>query len=205
MVEQNHRLPQDPNLSVKSRRCYQRVMSGIERGGRFRFVTLTSTKGGNDDVHRHFRALVMRLRRRGLIQGYIQVKEYTKSGLLHMHVIFRGSYIDQAYLSQVWEELHGAKIVYIQRIRPIKSKSNLANEMAKYMSKEFAHRYSWDWKWVWRGFCHDWKELKKAAWDILVDGQAMSMRQIIFYWRWCLRRGRFVHPDDITLQDFGLA
>ncbi|GAH90850.1 unnamed protein product, partial [marine sediment metagenome] len=64
--------------------------------------------------------------------------------------------------------------------------------MAKYMSKENAHRYSWDWKWVWRGFCKNWADLKKTAWEFCIDGLAMTMQQIIWYWRFCLHRGRYI-------------
>jgi len=103
-----------------------------------------------------------RLKRRGLVTGYIQVPEFTKSGLAHKHIIMRGSYIDQKVLSDMWLEIHGAKVVDIRKVRNLHGKRQIANEMAKYMAKECALRYSWDWGWVWRGFCQHWQRLKRA-------------------------------------------
>jgi hypothetical protein len=45
---------------------------------------------------------------------YCKVK--TNEGNWVLHVIFRGEYIPQEWLSKTWEELHGAKIVYIEKL-----------------------------------------------------------------------------------------
>ena len=103
----------------------------------------------------------MRLKRRGLLQGYIKVPELSKNGKQHLHVLFRGSYIEQAMISDWWQELHQAKIVDIRKVKGGRNPRQLASYMAKYMSKENIYRYSWNWGWVWRGFCKDWDRLKK--------------------------------------------
>lgn len=182
----------------KSRRCFHRTISGLERGGQFRFLTLTSSKESSPDIHKHFRTLMMRLKRRGLVAGYIQVPEFTKSGLAHKHIILRGKYIDQAVLSAWWQEIHGAKVVDIRRIKAIHGKSRLASEMAKYMSKENALRYSWSWGWVWKGFCNDWASLKKNFDDLMADGLINSFQQLLQFWRLCLHRGAYMDPYDIV-------
>jgi len=94
----------------KSRRCYHRVLSGVERGGTLRFLTLTSSNESPDTCQRSFRALYMRLKRRNLIQGYIKVPEMSKNGKQHLHVLFRGSYLEQSLISNWWQEIHHAKV-----------------------------------------------------------------------------------------------
>jgi len=175
--------------SPKARRCFQRCISGLERGGPFRFLTLTSTRESSPHIHKHFRALMARMKRRGLVSGYIQVPEFTKSGLAHKHIILRGKYIDQAWLSRTWQEIHGAKIVDIRRIRDIHGKGRMANEMSKYMSKETALRYSWDWGWVWKGFCRDWKDLKKTWRDLNEFFPYVPFESLLKIWRGFLRHG----------------
>ena len=163
----------EPNWhpSSKSRRCYHRVISGIERGGTLRFLTLTSSKDSPDTCQRSFRALYMRLKRRGLMKGYIKVPELSKNGKQHLHVLFRGSYVDQKLLSAWWQELHHAKIVDIRRVWSNADKRKLASDMASYMAKANLYRYSWNWAWVWRGFCKDWTQLKRW-WRYLNEGGA---------------------------------
>lgn len=161
-----------------------------------RFLTLTSSPGSPPDCQRDFRRLMMRLKRRGLVQGYIRVPEYTKSGLQHLHIIFRGSYIDQALLSHLWDQLHSAKIVDIRAVKPIKGKGGIAAEMAKYMVKSNAGRYSWDWGWVWRGFVKDWKRTIKLWNYINKSGWYYDFQACLRWWRIWLKTG-LAPPFDL--------
>ncbi|MBA7669717.1 hypothetical protein ES703_77850 [subsurface metagenome] len=180
-------------LSSKSRRCYHRVISGLERGGTIRFLTLTSSKESPLDIQRSWRALYMRAKRRGLITGYIKVPEYTKQGRLHLHVLFRGKYIAQPVLSAWWQSIHHAKIVDIRAVKEIHGKGGLASEMAKYMAKAGSERYSWSWGWVWRGFCRDWHNLKRL-WHYLNEAAASyPFSDLIRWWRLWLKG--FWQPD----------
>jgi len=129
----------------------------------------------------------MRLRRRGLVQGYIKVPEHSKNGKQHLHVLFRGSYIDQAMLSQMWQEIHKAKIVDIRAVGYRRGKRGIAAYMAKYMSKENLYRYSWDWGWVWRGFCNDWKRLKRYRNWLIEGGLWIPYGKLMITWRLWLR------------------
>lgn len=176
-------------LTAKSGRCFQRVASGLEFDGDLRFLTLTSTRESSPEIQRHFRALMARLKRRGLVTGYIQVPEFTKSGLAHKHILLRGRYIDQVVLSQMWQEIHGSKIVDIRKVRNIHGRRQMANEMAKYMAKDTSGRYSWDWGWVWPGFCRDWQRLKRAwrYWNEWTDKPEASFQDLLWCWRWFLR------------------
>lgn len=179
--------PQTDTRNKKSRRCYHRVMSGLERGGSLRFLTLTSSLSSPEDIQRSWRALYMRMKRRGLINGYIKVPEYTKAGRLHLHVLFRGSYIAQTLLSTWWLEIHQAPVVDIRSYRPYGGKRGVASYMAKYMCKESAGRYSWSWGWVWRGFCRHWTLWKRYWWsNFHVEGKN-TFRNCVLGWQWWLR------------------
>lgn len=162
-------------------------MSGLERGGSLRFLTLTSSPEAPADIQRSWRALYMRLQRRHLITGYIKVPELTESGLLHLHVLFRGSYIAQALLSKWWQEIHSSKIVDIRTFRPYGGKKRVANYMAKYMAKEGAGRYSWSWGWVWRGFCKHWQIWKRYWRSWFERPGKTSFNNCILGWQWWLR------------------
>lgn len=103
----------------------------------------------------------MRLKRRGILTDYIRVIEFTKSGLEHVHMIYRGRFIPQPVLSTLWQEIHQAPVVDIRSVKS--SRRHLrgaAVELAKYMAKEGSRRYSWSWGWVYKGFVRDWKLAK---------------------------------------------
>lgn len=132
----------------------------------------------------------MRLKRRGLIQGYIKVPERSKNGKQHLHVLFRGQYIAQALVSQWWNELHKAKVVDIRKVSAGRSKRGIALYLVKYMSKENPYRYSWNWDWVWRGFCRDWNDLKRYWHQLETYGEYRSFTWLISQWYCWLVVGR---------------
>jgi hypothetical protein len=176
--------------TAKSRRCYHRVISGLERGGKFRFLTLTSSNQSPDTCQRSWRVLYMRLKRRHLVEGYIKVPEASKNGKQHLHVLFRGEYIAQAMLSEWWQEIHRAKVVDIRQVHKKRGKRHLAAYMAKYLSKENFFRYSWSWNWVWRGFVKDWTKLKRGVRDICEMSDLKFTPALLFLWRLVLKKGR---------------
>lgn len=165
---------------MRARRMYHRVMSGLERGGQLRLITLTTASVADNELFQpHFRMLRMRLLRRGLMVDYIRCREVTKSGLRHEHIIFRGSYIDQRFLSHQWREIHGAPVVWIQRVR---GKSHLAGYLAKYASKGIEARTSYSWGWVWRGFCRSWSLVKRVG-----HKWGYTFAETLMFWRNCVR------------------
>lgn len=178
----------DPNWhpSQKSRRCYHRVISGIERGGILRFLTLTSSKDSPDTCQHSFRLFYMRLKRQDLIKGYIKVPEPSKNGKQHLHIIFRGKYIPQPLISQMWQDIHKAKIVDVRKVASNVDRRKLASDMASYMSKGNLYRYSWNWDWVWRGFCRDWYNLKRRWRDYNQYFGYHSFSWLLNQWRLCL-------------------
>ncbi|MBA7587467.1 hypothetical protein ES708_29496 [subsurface metagenome] len=159
---------------------YHRVMSGLEKGGQLRLLTLTTARQSDNELfQKHFRMLRMRLLRRGLLLDYIRCREMTKSGLRHEHILFRGNYIAQVYLSQQWQEIHGAPVVWIQSVR---GKSWLASYLAKYAAKGVAARTAYSWGWVWRGFAKSWSLVKRVGWR-----WGYTFAEILTYWRICIK------------------
>jgi len=139
----------DKNRRV--RRFYQRFFTGVATGGRLRFLTLTSSDEAvikGYDIHRHFRALVMRLRRRWGRFEYMGVVEI-KGDRHHLHLVFRGEYMAQAQLSAMWASIHKSPVVDIQAV--YKAKGG-ARYLAKYLAKEGVNRYWASYNWVFAGW-----------------------------------------------------
>ena len=112
--------------------------------------------------------MIMRLRRRHILTDYIRVIEKTKSGLDHVHLIYRGRYLPQAVLSRLWAEIHQAPVVDIRSVKPSNRHiRSAAAELAKYMAKEGCRRYSWSWGWVYKGFVRTWVTAKRLFSRIL--------------------------------------
>ncbi len=164
---------------------YHRVRSGLEKQGNVRLLTLTSSPSSGD-FQRDFRKLIMRLRRRGLIEDYIRCPEKTKTGLRHDHILFRGSYIEQAYLSYLWGQIHHSPVVDIRRVG---GHHRLACYLANYLAKSPSGRYSYSWNWVWKGFAHSWKILKRFSREM-----GWTYQELLTIWRNCVRVG--LKPED---------
>lgn len=174
------------------KRMYHRVMSGLERDGNVRLLTLTSSLESPPDFQRSFRKLRMRLLRRKVLIDYIRCPELTLGGLRHEHILFRGSYIDQRYLSSLWESIHKAKVV---DIRKAWAKSGMARYLADYLAKSPASRYSYSWGWVWRGYAKSWRFLKRVAHQNRKD----------YLWlltKWRIHVKLNIKPEDFYLEDY---
>ena len=172
-----HGCPECVRRKRRRNRCFQRVMSGMRLGGNLKMLTLTTSREAFDagkDIQRSFRALVMRLRRRNLCTGYVRVVEFTRAGLPHYHVIVRGGYIPQWWLSRVWAEIHLSPVV---DVRAVRGRAGGAAYLAKYLGKDARSRYSWGWDWVWRGFARDWRALCSDGYE-----RGASMLDIVSVW-----------------------
>ncbi|MBA7589625.1 hypothetical protein ES708_31712 [subsurface metagenome] len=116
-----------------------------------RFLTLTSSDEAvvkGYDIHKHFRALVMRLRRRWGRFEYMGVVEI-KGDRHHLHLVFRGEYMAQAQVSAMWQAIHASPVVDIQAI--YKARGG-AQYLAKYLAKEGVNRYWASYNWVFAGW-----------------------------------------------------
>ncbi len=129
----------------------------------------------------------MRLLRRKMLIDYIRCPEFTKTGLRHEHILFRGNYIEQYYLSRLWEKIHGAPVV---DIRKTWRRRGVAGYMAGYMAKAPSGRYAYSWGWVWRGFAKSWSRLKRFTYEGGYD-----FGEMLIFWRWCIKMGK--KPEEV--------
>ena len=177
-----------PRLGNKSgwnrrrKRFYRVFMSGIEialrRHERLSFLTLTSSPKSSSDpkeILRHWRILRKRIERRFGHIEYISVREYTKKGRVHLHIVLRGPYIDQRWLSKQWEDIHGAEVV---DIRELKNAEQAARYLSKYLSKGMAARFSYSWGWIFRGSGDVWKRLCKTLF-----GSGRGLEEVLQIWK----------------------
>lgn len=149
-------------------------------------MTLTSSPESPSDIHRGYERLVKRIRRRHGRYEYVAVKELTKSGLVHLHVLWRGSYIEQSWLSNVWKEIHNAQVVYVELMKC--KRNQIGSYLVKYLEKDVSasYRFWCSWNWVFRGFVSFWNRV------VRVHGERAVRVWKTFLWggwikldRWC--------------------
>ncbi len=125
---------------AKDRR--KRVILEAKEGAPQRFITLTVNPNWFDSPEERARRLVAAwrlVRRRFLklhknaIVEFMAVMERTKLGEPHLHIVQRGAFISQKWLSGQMAELIGAKIVDIRFIR---SQAKVAEYVSKYLGKD---------------------------------------------------------------------
>lgn len=106
------------------------------------FLTLTVNPAiGRDPTHRAqmlveaWRIIRERARKRwkGEKLPFLRVFEATKRGEPHLHILCRGKFLPQKWISAQAAQLLGAPIVHIEAIRKTKA---LASYVAKYVGKE---------------------------------------------------------------------
>lgn len=142
----------------------------MERPGVYRVLTLTSSSTSGLDIHRSFRALKERIRRRWKFE-YLAVRELTESGLIHMHLVYRGSYMPQGLISRWWAEIHDAPVIWVA---PLRGVGEIKGYLAKYLAKEQYGRWFSSWGWVyrrWRGAWH-------CFWVIVGNGGCCRNRRL---------------------------
>lgn len=151
--------------SKKQRRCYQRIMSGVyvatTRGRNIRFITLTSSKDScYSSMYGDFRKLKYRIKRRYGDFEYLKVN--TNEGYGVIHLLYKGVYIPQRWLSETWDEIHNSPVVDIRFMRGGIDGLG-AYIVSQYLSDQRTSfiRYSWSWGWVYCGFVHYWKKIVK--------------------------------------------
>ena len=103
----------------------------------------------------------MRMRRRMGKFEYMGVKE-SNGERSHVHLVFRGKYIEQQLVSSVWNSLHSSTIVDIREVkRPIQ----VARYLAKYLAKDLCARYWCSYDWVFKGWLR-WSSIFKKVFNV---------------------------------------
>jgi hypothetical protein len=185
-------VPENGGYTKKQRRAFQRLMSGLtvgkSRRERLRFMTLTSSiesKGRN--LNADFRALKMRiLRKFHFKMKYWKIRTNEGNGVLH--IVFRGKYIPQKWLSEQWADIHKSRIVDIRSLR--ETRKGLTGIVfylvGNYLAKQSFERMSWGYSWVFPAFVRSWKRLierygfKQALflWNRLLCSSFVMTRQV---------------------------
>jgi hypothetical protein len=167
-------------------------MSGIEtalaKKDKIRFLTLTSGPEAKDElIHEHWHAFVKRVRYYYPTFEYLAVMEFTQKGKRHLHIVYKGAYLPQKWISEVWNELHQSPIVHIAVFRG--SKRQMGAYLCKYIGKAPASARFWcSWNWVFRGFVRVWKAIVKRFQNRAVD-----------YWRYLLWHGQIDNLKQMNL------
>ena len=169
------------------------------RGCQLFRVDLTTAPGGNcDAILRHFHELQRRIERVfGYEITYDQIRTREGHGVLHMvwailadHAVW----IPQAWLSAQWDDIHGAKIVHIQRVKGGRSSWGRISGylVAHYLVNQQAivsHTYSW-----WRcrlslGKAFDYlrqellySKVNTAFWSVDIRDKTLTWRQLLDVW-----------------------
>lgn len=163
--------------SNSQRNCYQRVLSGMIRskieGKSCKFLTLTTSPpvvdGLSDSdkldlIQYNFKMLHQRIVLEFGDFPYLSVRCFTKDGLPHIHVIYRGDDIPHGWLSDNWNEINGSFIVDIRRVydNPRKASRYIVSQ---YLGGQSDLRYGYSHDWIHKGAYKSWSALKDACRD----------------------------------------
>jgi len=90
---------------------------------------------------------------------YWKIRTNEGNGVLH--IIFRGKYIPQKWLSEQWAEIHKSRIVDIRSLRETKKglRGIAFYLVGDYLAKQSFERMSWGYSWVFPGFVGCWKRI----------------------------------------------
>jgi hypothetical protein len=148
---------------------------GKSRRERLRFMTLTSSpeaKGRN--LNADFRALKMRIFRKFHFKmKYWKIRTNEGNGVLH--IVYRGKYIPQKWLSDQWTEIHKSPIVDIRSLYETRKglKGIVFYLVGDYLAKQSFERMSWSYSWVFPAFVSCWKRLIEKH----------GFKQALYLWR----------------------
>jgi hypothetical protein len=181
----------------KQRRAFQRLMSGLtvgkNRKERLRFMTLTSSlESVGRNLNADFRALKMRIfRKYHFKMKYWKIRTNEGNGVLH--IVYRGKYIPQEWLSDQWAEIHKSPIVDIRSLRETRKglKGIVYYLLGSYLTKQSFERMSWGYSWVFPAFVSSWKRLIEKY----------GFKQALFLWNGLLR-SQFVVTRQVRLTRF---
>lgn len=119
---------------IKRWRLINRVRDGFSNSERVIAVTLTQKLGTTQDIVENFYKLRDLLRKRKIKLKYFWVKEFTKAGERHLHVLI-DTPIDQSELKKMWKTVtHGESWVVWINETDIQSAGGYTT---KYLTKSF--------------------------------------------------------------------
>lgn len=201
-------------LDRKRRATYQRLMTLLNRWEYQRRsiirMDLTTANGGDPSkLSDHYEELIRRIKRKTGVEDIQYWKMTTREGNGVIHAILAGNvslYVDQKWLSEEWEKIHGAIIVYVKRYRGGSlSRGRVSRYLvSQYMAGQDAQAHvSWTWKTTFNvPIVRFWKQFKAASrglhikkivkyWDRLIRDEVVEFGP----WACSLARGWYVLPE----------
>jgi hypothetical protein len=187
-----HRYKTEGGYSKKQKRAFHRLMSGLtvgkSRREHLRFMTLTSSPESiGRNLNADFRALKMRIYRKFHFKmKYWKIRTNEGNGVLH--IVYRGKFIPQRWLSDAWLDIHQSPIVDIRKL--YETRKGLTGIVfylvGGYLSKQSFERMSWGYSWVFPGFVATWKRLitnygfrrSLELWNKLLSSQFIVTHQV---------------------------
>lgn len=123
------------------RRAIQSCRSGVECSTRrLRIMELSSSPVSPWPIEASYRLLLQNLGRQGIRFDYFKVTEFTRSGLPHLHILFRGDFIRFEVIKTLWGKIHNSPHVYIQATHG--DQRHISNYLCKYLSKQIGEGLS---------------------------------------------------------------
>lgn len=189
------KVPKRPSWSAKQKRAYQRLLSGLTRakalGKKVRFMTLTSSPSSSwRELNSHFQVLRKRIERAFGKMDYMKFK--TNEGYGVLHVVYAGSFVPQRWLSCNWNEIHGAEIVDVRKVRGEK-------RLARYLISNYLVSQSFvrmSWSWVFRGFVGMWKWfVRKFGYPLCIKRWTSFLSSKVLFWK---QKGLFLELGSKT-------
>jgi hypothetical protein len=162
-------------LDRKRRATYQHLMTLLNRWEyQRRSITrmdLTTANGGDPSkLSDHYEELIRRIKRKTGVKDIQYWRMTTREGNGVIHAILAGSvslYVDQKWLSEEWEKIHGAIIVYVKRYRGGSlSRGRVSRYLiSQYMAGQDAQAHvSWTWETTFNvPIVKFWKQFKAAS------------------------------------------
>jgi hypothetical protein len=185
-----------PIWGKKQKRQYQRLMTLLYRWEVMNLsivrLDLTTAVGGDPKLlTNHFETLRRRIEKRiGKRVHYWWVQTLEGNGVLHTLMAAEGSlFVEQEWLSEEWEAIHGAKIVYIKRYKKGWYSRNKVSKylVAQYMAGQSGTvRMGWSWKRTfnipiskaWKMFC---RLFRNKTFRMLLDKWQAFLRSEVVY------------------------
>jgi hypothetical protein len=163
-------VPEKEGYTKKQRRAFQRLMSGLtvgkSRKERLRFMTLTSSpESAKGKLNAHLRTLKMRIFRKFRFKmKYWKIRTNEGKGVLH--IVFRGKFVPQEWLSEQWADIHNSPIVDIRSLYETAKglKGICFYLVGSYLSKQSFERMSWGYSWVFPAFVSTWRRFVEKYW-----------------------------------------
>jgi hypothetical protein len=154
-----------PQLKAEKRRFHRLISGltiGINKDERMRFMTLTTAKNVSNNINNSFDVLKMRILREfhWTFNKYFKVKTAEGNGVLH--IVYRGQFIPQKWLSQQWVDIHHSPIVDIREIHWKNGVIPLTNYLiTNYLcgKGQKVERMSYGWGWLWKGALKSYKNI----------------------------------------------